>query len=64
MPNLSNHEYLNYASVILGIIVMILCLLGDVPKNYATCIFLMMPLLVTVNYISLVWLSDPTQNIK
>jgi hypothetical protein len=55
----SNSEYLNDASIILGIIVIMACLFGKVPKPFSTMIMIIIPILIAANYISLVWLTNP-----
>lgn len=55
----SNSEYLNDVSIVLGIIVVIACLFGDIPKQYSKLIIIIIPILISANYISLVWLTNP-----
>jgi hypothetical protein len=55
--SIETYQYLNYASIILGLMVIILCLYGDVPQTYSSLLLWMMPVLIIVNYYSLNWLA-------
>lgn len=53
-----HYEYLNTASVILGLIGIIACWYGDVPKPYDKVVLWMLPGLIVFNYWALNWLSE------
>lgn len=48
-----NYVSLNQASIVMGIIVIILCFTDWIPKEFATPLLYCMPLLLFVNYAAL-----------
>lgn len=48
-----NYEFLNEASIVLGIIVMVVCIFSDIPKPYKNLTLITMPMILIVNYYSL-----------
>jgi hypothetical protein len=48
-----NYVELNKASVIMGIIVIILCIFDLIPKEFSRVLLYLMPLLLIVNYAAL-----------
>jgi len=52
-----NHKYLSDASVILGIIAIIVCLFGDVLEPFRTVTIITMPIILIVNYYALMELE-------
>ena len=52
-----NHEYLSNASIVLGIIAIIACLYGDVPEPYRTVTIISIPMILLVNYCTLMELE-------
>jgi hypothetical protein len=55
---LINHEFMNQVSLILGILVLIACIFGDIPEPHRMVWIICMPFLMIVNYVSLIWLSQ------
>ncbi len=48
-----NYLFLSDASIILGILVMITCIFSDIPNPYRTLTLITMPMILAVNYYSL-----------
>jgi len=48
-----NYQFISDASVILGIIVMITCVFSDIPSPYRMLTLITMPMILAVNYYSL-----------
>lgn len=48
-----SYQFINDASIVLGIIVMITCVFSDIPDPYKTLTFITMPMILIVNYYSL-----------
>jgi hypothetical protein len=59
-----NHDFLNNISIILGILVILALLYGDLPEPHKTLWLICMPLLLVVNFISLTWLSKKKELFK
>lgn len=57
MTDFINNTFLNYANIILGIIVILICLYGDIPSPHNTIWLYCMPLLIFTNYVCLMWLT-------
>ena len=54
----NNHDFLAIASVVLGVVVLIVCLyLDDDSMPHRTTIIWTIPAMLTVTYLSLFWLS-------
>ena len=53
-----NHLYLTEASIVLGIIAVITCLFGDVPEPHRTVTIVSIPLILMVNYCTLMELEN------
>ena len=60
---MSQYMYLNYASIILGIIAMAACVFGDVPEPHRTLVLYMMPVMLIVNYLSLAEIESIKKNV-
>jgi hypothetical protein len=54
---LINHEFMNQTSLILGVLVLIACVYGDIPEPHRTLWLICMPILMLANYVSLIWLA-------
>ena len=52
-----NHVYLSNASIVLGIIAILTCLLGDVPEPFSTITIVIIPMILIVNYYTLMELE-------
>lgn len=50
---MSNYTYISNVGIILGIIVIMTCLFGDIPNPHKFLILIIMPIIVIVNYYSL-----------
>jgi hypothetical protein len=53
-----HYAYMNDTSIILGIIGLLVCLYGDIPKPYGRLLVWTLPALVLFNYWTLNWLSE------
>lgn len=50
---MTNYKFISYASVVLGIIAMVVCLVADIPEPYKLLTLIMMPIILIVNHWSL-----------
>lgn len=48
------YYFLNTASVILGVLVILVCLIDDIPEPYRKLTIYTMPIILIVNYFSLI----------
>lgn len=62
--SIRNYEYLNNVSIVLGVVAVLLCLTGNIPKEYSSMLIVVMPILLITNYVSLCYLLDPQYSLK
>lgn len=55
--SVEHYTYLNYTSIVLGVLALLICMYCDIPKPYDVVLLWMLPVLIVFNYWSLEWLS-------
>lgn len=58
------HEYLNNASIILGILTLLVCLYGDIPEPHKSLWIIALPIMLVINYVCLQWLTKKKELFK
>ncbi len=51
--SLKNYQFISDASIILGILAMIVCIFSDIPEPYRKLTLVTLPMILAVNYYSL-----------